>query len=80
MQKVEMFRTFDGAVFDDEDKAVAHEKSVKSINKFRQRYEECHLYGEGSAGRVSDDQLIQWARENPLAFRALCSAVLGGDE
>jgi len=80
MEKVTMYRTSDGQLFGDADEADAHEKAVARINNFKQRYEDCTIYGENSVGRVDADQLIWWARDNTHAFQALCSAVLRDDK
>ena len=77
MEKVQMFRTTDGSLFETETEteALKHEKRTE----FKELYEtdDRELCGTGIHGLVYAQDLIEWASENPDAFRALVDAVIG---
>lgn len=59
--KVEVWRTYDGTAFDNEDLAIAYEKKLDFINYFNDH----PIYGHSAGCRIDGEEVVAWMEENP---------------
>ena len=59
--KVEVWRTYDGTLFDSEDLANVYEQKLDFINYFNDH----PIYGGAAGCRIDGEDVIAWMEENP---------------
>ena len=70
MKKVMKFEANDGAVFDTEEAALAHDK----LTELAEWYEENKLYGMYEGCRIEWDGFIEWCGDNKSKLKEILAA------